>query len=773
MVEQSGASRQVNGGGITDAAARELALVQQYAADAPGSPNRKRLAWGAADGQVAVGVIPQRPPGFLPRPALFAQLSQLCREAPVVQVVTGTRGVGKTQLAAAYARAKLAEDWRLVAWVNAWDSNSLLDGLIAVADAAGLSEARRWRDAAEAGRAVRHWLEADGNRCLLVFDDVEHADVVRPFVPTGGAAQVLITTTQHSVADFGNRILVDVFSKEEAQAFIEGRTGCGETGATMVAAELGYLPLALAQAAAVIAAQHVEYEKYLRRLRAMPTGKHPTREKEQPYPPGVAESVLLSLGVVHASDRTGVCPSVMGIMALLSTAGVRREVLHVAGRVGALAGDGHPVADAVVDRALDQLADKSLLNFSLDGQTVIAHRLVTEAIRDQLAEQGRLTAACRAAASVLEACANAFAESENRPVIRDIPRQVLALLDSFVGSGADADKELSRVLLWLRFLALYHLVELGDSAQQAITVGESLAADLERIMGPDHPDTLNSRNSLAAAYRDAGRVAEAIPLFELTLAAREQVLGPSHPHTVTSRINLAAAYRDAGRVAEAIPLFELALATRVRLLGTEHPSTLNSQGNLAAAYWDAGKTAKAIPLFEQILAARERLLGSDHPSTLASMSNLASAYRGSGRTAEAIPLFEHILAARERLLGPEHSDTLRWRNNLAAAYRDVGRAASAIPLVQQNLAAREQLLGRDHSSTLASRNNLASVYRAAGRPAEAIPLFEQNLAACERLLGTEHPRTVASRHKLDLARREAAQADQAGRGSEASAEEGG
>ena len=103
------------------------------------------------------------------------------------------------------------------------------------------------------------------------------------------------------------------------------------------------------------------------------------------------------------------------------------------------------------------------------------------------------------------------------------------------------------MLLRLRVWALYHLYAPGDSMTQAIVAGEPLAADCERVLGPDYPDTLALRNNLAEADRAAGRAAEAIPLHEQTLADRERVLGPDHPDTLTSRNNLAAAYRAAGR----------------------------------------------------------------------------------------------------------------------------------------------------------------------------------------------------------------------------------
>ena len=63
------------------------------------------------------------------------------------------------------------------------------------------------------------------------------------------------------------------------------------------------------------------------------------------------------------------------------------------------------------------------------------------------------------------------------------------------------------------------------------------------MLGADHPDTLNTRDSLAGAYRSVGRFAEAIDAWEELLPDCQQVLGLEHPLTKQVEKNLEAAKR--------------------------------------------------------------------------------------------------------------------------------------------------------------------------------------------------------------------------------------
>ena len=285
----------------------------------------------------------------------------------------------------------------------------------------------------------------------------------------------------------------------------------------------------------------------------------------------------------------------------------------------------------------------------------------------------------------------------------------------------------------------------------AVELYEQVLADRMRVLGPDHPNTLEARNNLAGAYDDIGRFSEAIELYERVLADQERVLGPDHPDTLTTRNNLAVAYHSAGRFGEAIELCERVLFERERVLGSDHPDTLITRNNLAGAYKDVGRFGEAIELYKRVLADQERILAPDHPDTLTARNNLAVAYRYVGRFGEAIELFERVLADRVRVLGPDYPDTLTTRNNLAFVYHSAGRFGEAIELYERVLADQEQVLGPDNPDMLITRNNLACAYDSAGRFGEAIELYERVLADQEQVLGPDHPATLTTRNNLACA----------------------
>jgi tetratricopeptide (TPR) repeat protein len=664
---------------------------------APGAAGLAEPSPGASM-RIVVGDIPLRPPEFQERPRLMSAL--LGKSPSGVFAVTGLRGTGKTQLAAALVRRRLAERWPVIAWVDATSRDSLLAGYAELAEALDL--AGNGSDSEIVAVRVRRWLEGGDQDCLVVLDNAISADVVRPFLPAGGSAQVVMTSSRASLAALGTAVPMGVFTEDEGSEYLAKRTGLADdTGAVEVARELGYLPLALTQAGAVIAGQRLSYRAYLTRLGEITVEQYLARAEEDPYPRGTAEAITLAVDAALASDTSGLGERMLTMLALMSEAGAPRSLLALA------AGVNQEVADSV----MSHLARWSLVSLSMDGTGVTAHRLVLRVLRERAASAGTLAEAVSDSIGALEAMLPAHQNAWRYPeMMQDFVIQITALaahLDEAPGMLLDCnwEEKFLDLLAW----AGWHLNELADISS-SVPLLERVLADRERVLGSDHPHTMTSRNNLAYAYQSAGRLSDAVPLYQRALSDRERVLGSDHPHAMASRNNLAYAYQSAGRLVEAVPLYRQTLADRERVLGINHPDTLTSRNNLA--YVSAGKLSDAVPLYQQTLAERERVLGADHPHTMTSRNNLAYAYQSAGRLSDAIPLYQRALADRERVLGVNHPDALASRNNLAGAYESAGRLSDAIPLYEQTLADSERALGASHPLTQTIHGNYV---RARGR----------------------------------------------------------
>ena len=73
----------------------------------------------------------------------------------------------------------------------------------------------------------------------------------------------------------------------------------------------------------------------------------------------------------------------------------------------------------------------------------------------------------------------------------------------------------------------------------ALRLFRELLPDQERVLGPDHPDTLTTRGNIASLTGECGDAAGALRLSRELLPDQERVLGPDHPDTLTTRNNIA------------------------------------------------------------------------------------------------------------------------------------------------------------------------------------------------------------------------------------------
>ena len=270
----------------------------------------------------------------------------------------------------------------------------------------------------------------------------------------------------------------------------------------------------------------------------------------------------------------------------------------------------------------------------------------------------------------------------------------------------------------------------------------------QRVLGPAHPETLQSMNSLASVMANEGNFAEAEKLQRETLDLRRRVLGPEHPDTVRSMTNLANDLRAEGHFTEAEKLHREALDINRHVLGSENPDTLSVMNGLANDLWIEGQYAEAERVYRETLDIRRRVLGPEHPDTLTSMTNLANDLWRESHYAEAEKLYREALDIRRRVLGPEHPLTLNSVNNLANLMDQVGRYAEAEELNREALAIRRRVLGPEHPDTLVSMNGLAAALDDEGRHAEAEKLYRETLDIRRRVLGPEHPDTMRSMNDL-------------------------
>ena len=739
--------------------------------------------------------------GLYPGDTVVLTHGEETASAPAVQ-----GGTGKTQIAVAFTHALWgARAVDALVWVSATSREAIITGFAQAATTVGAADQALSAEAA-ADRFIG-WLAHTRRPWALILDDLVSLADLENLWPAGPAGQVVITTrlpesvfqagpgpaqSPLNTLPAGPRIApVGGFSRREVLAYLSARLTefpDQRAEALDLGQDLDGLPLALAQAAAVMSVNRLSCREYRGRLGER--REHMSAARVDGVSPAVLATWSLAAECAHELPPAGAAWPALALAAMLDPNGIPGAVLTSPAGCGYVA--GRPSAAEAADQTLVHAAVTNLARVGLVSidpasavRTVRIHPSVQAAVRAYLPPADFEQAVLAAAEALLQAWpeaggGQAWPEQDSLrldqagldPVERAQLEQ--AQLEQAQLEQAQLEQALRDCTgaLWAADSAVSRPAEGGGqhARPNPITPMDPAGAAGVHAAGSRHGTQAQPRRSMlwqpeahpvlfrkGLSLETSGLAESAITYWQTMLITSSRLLGHGHVNAVTARDRLASAYESAGRFGDAIAVFSSALADRERNQGPEHPDTLAARGYLAHAYASAGRPAEAVALYEQMVAGASRQLGAGHPVTLAARDSLADVYQASARGKEALTAYQMLLTDSDRLLGARHPSTLANLESLAAAFLANGQPKDAIEHYKRLVADAEAVAGRDHPDAIAARASLASAYRRGGKPKDAIVLYQRVLADQERMHGPDHPDTITARANLAFAYRSAGQ----------------
>jgi tetratricopeptide (TPR) repeat protein len=196
----------------------------------------------------------------------------------VVVIRNGLGGIGKTSLAAylAHRLRHLFPDGVLWGRVDTEDTKVIMLSFI---ESFGISSAARLKYlSTDTARASYYRSLLADKRCLIVLDNAESPEQVRPLIPSLGASQVVITTRYAISSAIAQAfdLHLDVLSTSSSISLFSALSNVdvqltSSQALEVLVARLGHLPLAIRIAAGIVRDLHWTVDDYLKRLQESST----------------------------------------------------------------------------------------------------------------------------------------------------------------------------------------------------------------------------------------------------------------------------------------------------------------------------------------------------------------------------------------------------------------------------------------------------------------------------------------------------------------------
>ncbi|MEV6523983.1 BTAD domain-containing putative transcriptional regulator [Longispora sp. NPDC051575] len=632
--------------------------------------------------QPAPSTLPPDVPDFTGRVAELAQLDALLPSGDghsgvvLISAIDGTGGVGKTALAVHWARLvrRHFPDGQLYVNLHGYSSSPAVGPLGALTGlllAVGVAADEIPADLEQAQGMYRTLFAH--RRILLLLDNADSPEHVRPLLPASSGSLVLVTSRAKLsglvARDGARRLHLDVLTAEESAALLTrviGADRCAaEPGAVAELADLcGHLPLALRISAALLT------EQPRRTLREHVAELRASEGLSGLEVAGDPESSVRA--VFDQSYRTLGAPAAR----VFRLCGLAPGPDSTADAVGVLTGTGAAEAAGILGR----LVAAHLVEEPTPGRYGL-HDLTRNYTGERAAleddEAARADAVRRLASWYLaraDVAATLLYPQYNR---LPVPAGEAAPFADRAGALAWLDAERPNLnatieycarrtpeTAWLLADTLRGYYDLRHNAVDWLRVTDTAMAAATGAGDERAQAALHA--SLALLHRNGGRLDRAVEHDTLALGLSERSGWDEGAAAALS--NLGVLRTGAGALDEAAGLFARA-AVLNRGLGRTRQVAVNLN-NLGVVHLRAGRLDRAVEYLGQ---ARDLYREDGAGSTVAATTNsLGDVYLIQGDVDRALEQFGAALELYRQ--AGDHQGEARATNRLASAHRDAGRA---------------------------------------------------------------------------------------------------
>ncbi|KAJ8110230.1 hypothetical protein OPT61_g6869 [Boeremia exigua] len=687
----------------------------------------------------------------------------------------GLGGVGKTQLAANFAR-RHQSCFSSVLWLDGSTKSKLEQSFVTFASripVGQISEASRLYAASQGGniatvvKDVLGWLsEVDNSEWLLIIDNVDrdhrqHEDIeaydIEEYLPEADHGSVLITTRLQYLGQLDEAWEVRKVNKEQSQAIFETWYGksVGQEADELLE-RLDGLPLALAQAAAYIKETGMSFETYTRLykdqwqklMKSDDSRGMPLRN----YANGsVATTWTITYTAIREENQAAA--NLLLLWAHLDNKDMWHGLLTDASEWSPEAAEntsawlrGMARNEIEFIEAIKTLRSYSLVNEAEDRASYSTHPVVHQWALHVQDESQQIALSRLAIVLVGLAAPGQYEDKSWKTMARLLPHvaqcEKNAMREDLFEEKVDSAQE-RPMLPW----AVHNLGDLQKAYGNFNKAEKLYVRALEghrKEVGEDHRLTLATKNDLGMLYRRQGKLGKAEEMYNQALEGFRKTLGEEHFSTINTFGNLANLYSKQGRLNEAEEMYLLALKYKRKTLGDDNMSTIETLNNLGVLYNNQDRRDEAEQTFEQVIEGGKRALGDDHPSVLEMVFNLGGVYALQHKSDQAEEMYIQALEGNMKTLGENHLSTLHVVSALGTFYLEQGKIEEAEKMSTQALKGFEEIMGPEGTSTflpaLISMVTLGRLLPLQGRMTDAQAFLAKALSGFEKVYGIEDPK---------------------------------